>query len=88
MGANLRKSQRHILSTPGMIYDIKGNLLMPCVVRDISATGARLELALDEPLPRSFLLSLTRDGIVRRMCGVAWQLATVAGIRFSGEAGA
>jgi PilZ domain-containing protein len=88
MGANLRKSQRHILSASGMIYDIKGNSLMRCIVRDVSATGARLELALDEPLPKSFLLSLTKDGMVRRMCRVAWQLATVAGVRFSGEAGA
>jgi hypothetical protein len=85
MSANGRKSKRNILSTSGMIYDIKGNLLMACIVRDISATGAKLELALDEPLPKSFLLSLTRDGMVRRMCGVAWQLATVAGVRFSGD---
>jgi hypothetical protein len=87
VGANLRKSQRHILTTSGMIYDAKGNLLMPCIVRDVSATGAKLELSLDQPLPKTFLLSLTRDGLVRRMCGVAWQLATVAGIRFTGEAG-
>jgi hypothetical protein len=68
-----------------MIYDIKGNLLMSCIVRDISASGARLELALDEPLPKSFLLFLTRDGNVRRMCDLAWQLATVAGVRFNVE---
>ena len=88
MGANLRKSQRHILTASGMVYDVKGNLLMSCVVRDMSATGAKLELARDEPLPKSFLLSLTRDGMVRRACGVAWQLATVAGVRFSGKASA
>jgi hypothetical protein len=85
MGANLRKSPRHTFSAAGMIYDVKGGVIMPCIVRDVSASGAKLELAEDTALPKSFLLSLTKDGNVRRMCGVAWQLATVAGVRFNDE---
>jgi len=78
-----RESRRHNVSTPGMIYDAHGNALMACTLRDISATGARLELSQDVPLPSSFFLALTRGGDVRRLCKPVWQLATVAGVRFT-----
>jgi hypothetical protein len=65
-----------------MIYDADGNSVMPCTVRDISATGAGLKLGEDVPLPQSFFLSLTRDGNVRRLCEPVWQLSVVAGVRF------
>ena len=78
-----RKSPRHNVSTPAMIYDADGNSVMACTVRDISATGARLELSQDAPLPKPFLLALTRDANVRRVCEPVWQLAVVAGVRFS-----
>ena len=77
-----RKSPRHIVSTAGMIYDADGRSIMTCVVRDISATGARLALSKDEPLPAVFSLALTRDTNVHRLCETVWQLATVAGVRF------
>jgi hypothetical protein len=78
-----RKSQRYKVSIPAMIYDVKGNLLMACKVRDLSATGAKLELERDEPLPLKFSLALTQDASVRRSCEPVWQLAVVAGIRFN-----
>jgi hypothetical protein len=52
-------------------------------VRDVSANGARLELSQDIPLPKPFLLALTRDANVRRLCEPVWQLSIVAGVRFS-----
>lgn len=55
---------------------------MPCTVCDISATGAKLKLSRDEPLPTQFLLALSRDAYVRRMCEPVWQLSIVAGVRF------
>jgi len=67
---------------PGTIYDAHGNVLMACTLLDISATGAKLKLSQDLPLPDSFFLALTPDGYVRRLCKPAWQLATVAGVRF------
>ena len=77
-----RKSPRQKVSTPAMIYDVDGNCVMPCTVRDISATGAGLKLSQDMPLPQSFFLALTRDGNVRRLCEPVWQLSVVAGVRF------
>lgn len=66
-----------------MIYDVDGNSVVACNVRDISKTGAGLKLDQDVPLPQSFLLALTRDGNVRRLCELVWQLSVVAGVRFS-----
>jgi len=79
-----RKSSRHAVSTPAMIYDAAGRKsIMSCSVVDLSATGAKLKLSKDEPLPASFLLSLTPDGSVLRPCKTAWQLSVVAGVRFA-----
>jgi hypothetical protein len=78
-----RKSPRFKIAAPAMIYDANGKSVMACTVRDISATGARLELSQDAPLPTPFLLALTRDANVRRLCEPVWQLAIVAGVRFS-----
>jgi len=80
-----RKSPRFKLDTPGMIYDPQGNPVLKCTVRDISATGAGLKLSEDVPLPKSFFLAFTRDGMVRRCCEPAWQLSIVAGVRFTDE---
>jgi hypothetical protein len=81
-----RKSPRFKVSLPAMVYDTDGKSLMPCTVRDISESGARLELSQDVPLPKSFLLALTRDAHVRRSCESVWQLSIVAGVRFSESA--
>ncbi|MEA2934471.1 MAG: hypothetical protein QOD74_1117 [Variibacter sp.] len=77
-----RKSRRRDISTHGMIYDASGKAIMPCSLRNVSETGAKLELNQDVPLPGSFLLALTRGGNVRRLCQPVWQHATVAGVRF------
>ena len=82
-----RKSPRFQIAAPAMIYDVNGNSVMACTVRDISKTGAGLKLDQDIPLPQSFLLALTRDGNVRRLCELVWQFSVVAGARFS-DAGA
>ena len=83
-----RKSTRRGVFKVGMIYDADGNSVTACNVRDISATGARLELRQDVPLPKSFLLALTQDGNSRRACRTVWQLSIVAGVRFSADSDA
>lgn len=81
-----RKSPRRNIFQTGVVYDADGNSVTECFVRDISATGARLELRKDVPLPKSFSLALTSDGGVRRSCKTAWQFSIVAGVRFNDEA--
>ena len=53
-----RKATRQALAAPATIYDKDGNFLLPCTIRDLSKTGARLELFREAALPQYFLLSL------------------------------
>jgi hypothetical protein len=79
-----RKAQREdALAAPATIYDKDGSFLLPCTIRDISRSGARLELFKDAALPQYFLLSLLPDGSGRRLCSKVWQLALIAGVRFA-----
>jgi hypothetical protein len=54
-----------------------GNTVVDCFVREVSATGARLELRQDVPLPKSFVLVLTDNRSVPRVCQTVWQLSIV-----------
>ena len=75
-----RKETREALAAPATIYDKDGNFLLPCTVRDLSKTGARLELFREATLPQYFLLSLLPDGGGRRLCSKVWQIALIAGV--------
>src|ERR1043166_7706058 len=77
-----RKSRRRDISSDGIIYDADGNAVMACSLCNVSATGAKLQLNRAVRLPRSFVLALTPDGQVRRLCEPVWQRATIAGVRF------
>jgi hypothetical protein len=78
-----RKSPRRKVFQVGRVYDADGRPFADCHLRDVSATGARLELSEDVPLPQIFVLALTKDGSVRRSCRTVWQLSVVAGVCFT-----
>ncbi|HKS60471.1 MAG TPA: PilZ domain-containing protein [Xanthobacteraceae bacterium] len=78
-----RKEPREALTAPASIYDKDGNFLWPCSVRDLSKSGARLELFNEATLPQYVLLSMSPDGSDRRLCSKVWQLALIAGVRFT-----
>jgi hypothetical protein len=80
---NRRREPRDTLATPATIYDKDGTFLLPCTIRDLSKSGARLELFKEAVLPQYFFLSLLPDGGGRRLCSKVWQLALVAGVRFA-----
>jgi hypothetical protein len=65
-----------------MIYDTDGKWVAPCRLRNISVSGAQLELKRETELPRTFLLSLSKNGEVVRRCVIVWELSTVVGVRF------
>jgi PilZ domain len=77
-----RQAPREMLAASATIYDKDGNFLLPCTIRDLSKTGARLELSKDTLLPQYFLVSLLPDGSGRRLCSKVWQIALIAGVRF------
>ena len=78
-----RQEPREALAAPATIYDKDGNFLLPCTVRDLSKSGGRLELFKEAALPQYFLLSMLPDGSDRRLCSKVWQLALIAGVRFT-----
>jgi hypothetical protein len=54
--------------------------LIPCVLVDVSKTGAKISGKLP-PLPEAFVLWLTQDGKVRRAYQRVWQARGEAGVR-------
>jgi hypothetical protein len=77
-----RGEPREALAAPATIYAKSGNFLLPCIIRDLSRTGGRLELFKKAVLPQYFFLSMLPDGGGRRLCSKVWQLALIAGVRF------
>lgn len=77
-----RRSKRHFVRHDGMIYGSNGARIAPCVLRNVSAGGAQLELKREIELPKTFVLALSGKGEVRRRCRIVWQFATVIGVRF------
>jgi hypothetical protein len=77
-----RKHPRRRVRQPGAILNSDGSVASPCLMLDVSATGARLRLDRTSELPNEFILLLTKDGRVRRRCQIVWRSADIVGIRF------
>jgi hypothetical protein len=80
--AERRDHPREALDAAATVYDKEGRFLLPCVLRDLSKSGGRIELLKEATLPQYFLLSMLPDGSGRRLCSKVWQLALTAGVRF------
>jgi len=79
-----RKAQRH-RTLKGAKILLPGNFsLFECTVRNLSPTGAQLELASTLGIPNSFRLKLDDKGDVHS-CRVAWRTATRLGVEFGPE---
>jgi hypothetical protein len=82
MGWDLRKTPRKRVNAAAFLYTTDGWPLAECRLKDISAGGARLALSVGGEVPNEFLLSLSRDGTVRRRCQIAWRAEDQIGVRF------
>jgi hypothetical protein len=51
-------------------------------MKDVSTGGARLAHAIADEVPDQLLLTLSKDGAVRRRCQVAWRRENQLGVRF------
>jgi hypothetical protein len=59
---------------------------LPCVILDLSHTGARLAVGSPSAdLPRHFTLILFKDGSLQRDCEIVWSDRHYAGVRFVSE---
>jgi hypothetical protein len=54
-------------------------------MKDVSATGAKLELQTQSEIPNEVTLVLSKYGNVRRNCIVSWRSNTAVGVRFVGS---
>jgi hypothetical protein len=77
-----RKSPRKPIHTHGFLYAADGRPIGPCQVEDVSVGGAKLIHAMGDELPTQFVLSLARNGQVRRQCQIAWRGKRQIGVRF------
>jgi hypothetical protein len=82
MAANQRKSTRTALTSVAFLYSSDGWPLGECKLKDISKTGAQLIHEIKDELPDEFLLSMSRDGRVKRSCKVAWRKDDRLGVTF------
>jgi PilZ domain len=77
-----RRTPRRKVNVPVFLYTADGWPLGECRMRDISAGGARLTVLPANELPDELLLSLSRDGKVRRHCSLVWRNEEEIGVRF------
>jgi len=62
-----RKSPRRTTFQTGWVLDCGGKAVTECVLREVSATGTRLELPQNVELPKNFTLAVA-DQITPRSC--------------------
>ncbi|WP_158670486.1 PilZ domain-containing protein [Bradyrhizobium guangdongense] len=74
-----REDQRHRVFKGGTItFENSG---IPCTVRNMSASGAAIDLDALVMLPQSFTLSIERDDFVRH-CRTVWRNDKRVGLAF------
>jgi hypothetical protein len=54
-----------------------------CTISDVSDTGARIVLDVNNELPDRFMLLLSHNGSPRRRCRVVWRNGASLGVEFS-----
>ena len=75
-----RIAPRHRVSKAATIEFVGGRPIN-CVVRNLSVTGAAIELSNRDGIPDSFLLVMPDDGL-RLLCQIVWQKDYRIGVTF------
>lgn len=75
-----RSAQRHRTLKAGSISFGRAGVI-DCVVRNVSETGACLEIESPVGIPNDFTLVIKSDNVMRP-CHVAWRSARRIGVRF------
>ncbi len=81
-GATRKREARKSLSQPGWITLEGGFAARPCVVRDLSTSGARISVDDCNALPAKLRLAFTRDARTGRACQVVWRRGNSIGVKF------
>jgi len=80
-GREKRKASRQRTLKGAKIVFKDGAFTYDCTVRNLSATGAQLQVAATDGIPNRFQL-VFEDHSPTRICNVAWRSATRLGVAF------
>ena len=81
-GATKKREARRSLRQSAWITLDGGFAARPCVVRDMSASGARISIDDPNALPAKLRLAFARDARTGRACQVVWRRGNSVGLRF------
>jgi hypothetical protein len=82
MAITKKREARKSLQQPGWITLDGGFAARPCVVQDMSTTGAKITLDDSNTLPTRLRLAFARDARTGRNCEVVWRRGKSAGVKF------
>ena len=77
-----KREARKSLYQPGWITLEGGFAARPCVVRDLSSSGAKLTIEDPNTLPAKLRLAFSRDARNGRPCEMVWRRGQTVGIKF------
>jgi hypothetical protein len=82
MALTKKREARKSLQQRGWIFFDGGFAARPCMVQDMSTTGAKI--AIDDPnaLPAKLTLAFARDARTGRNCEVVWRRGGTVGVKF------
>ena len=81
-GVTKKRETRKSLRQPGWITLDGGFAARPCVVQDMSSTGAKITVEDPNVLPAKLRLAFTRDARTGRNCEVVWRRGKSIGVKF------
>ena len=76
-----RRAPRQRVLKSGKIFYGGGSIVVDCTIRNLSATGARLQVPTSIAIPDKFEFAETATG-TRRAATVMWRRGELMGIRF------
>lgn len=77
-----KRESRKSLQQSGWITLDGGFAARPCVVQDMSATGAKVTIDDSNSLPAKLRLAFSRDARTGRACEVVWRRGKTVGVKF------
>jgi PilZ domain len=83
MDEKRRSPRQRVLKSGKIIYG-GGSIVIDCTIRNLSATGARLQVPTSIPIPDKFEFAESAAG-TRRAAVVMWRKGDLIGIRFEGQ---
>ncbi|MEA2952368.1 MAG: hypothetical protein QOJ96_1888 [Alphaproteobacteria bacterium] len=86
MSGGVRKSKRIKRNDGAALVSLTGALIVECIVKDISVTGARISVAVPEAVPDYFKLRIQNQDELSPKCRVRWRYGNELGVEFFNRA--